>query len=385
MADSDARPKRHHPPVRDPLAIFLSALRVFVGFRRAVRTLLVGAALGTMLVSSVAAAAPSSAKQRTLAARGPVTALAADGDRAALVVSGRGDSCSSVIVWEPMRRRVVRLHTSVYFCGSIRSGTPAVALAGTRAAWLGISGGNSLETHVLTATLAGPTPVELAFEVLPPGGGGTFAGKLAGDGALLAFTVELRCTESEGTEHPCPPGRKTGYVLEATVWRVAGRGRCPLSSVRRCSLVAKADGELSVLAVDAGRIAVRTETGLRLLTAGGDVLQEFDVTARTAALSGNRLAVRTADAVEVYDTGSGERTARFAAAGHLRLEDLDRDILVTASGRTVTLRRLGDGRTTTIRAGGTARAQLERPGLFVAAGRRVTFTPMRDVLRRLGE
>jgi len=82
---------------------------------------------------------------------------------------------------------------------------------------------------------------------------------------------------------------------------------------------------------------------------------------------------------------TGQRTARVTAARHLRLEDLDRDILVTASGRTVTLRKLSNGRTTTIRAGGTARAQLERPGLFVAAGRRVTFTPMRDVLRRLGE
>jgi hypothetical protein len=94
--------------------------------------------------------------------------------------------------------------------------------------------------------------------------------------------------------------------------------------------------------------------------------------------------VRTADAVEVYDTGSGRLTARFAAASGLRREDLDRDILVTASGGTVTLRRLGGGRTSTIQVGGIARAQLERPGLFVAGGRRVKFTPMRDVLRRLG-
>jgi hypothetical protein len=118
------------------------------------------------------------------------------------------------------------------------------------------------------------------------------------------------------------------------------------------------------------------------LTASGHVLRDFDLTARQAALSGNRLAVRMADAV-VYDTATGKLAARFSAASHLRLEDLDHDIVVTALGRTVTLRRLGDGWTYTIRAGGTARAQLERPGLFVAGGRRVVFTPMRDVLRRL--
>jgi hypothetical protein len=139
-----------------------------------------------------------------------------------------------------------------------------------------------------------------------------------------------------------------------------------------------------VFAVDSGRIVVRTESGVQLLTAGGDVLQEFDVRARAAALSGDRLAVRTADAVEVYDAGSGELFARFPAAPSLTLEDLDGGILVTASGRTVILRKLSNRKTTTIRAGGFAHAQLERPGLFVAGGRRVTFTLMREVLRRLG-
>jgi hypothetical protein len=144
------------------------------------------------------------------------------------------------------------------------------------------------------------------------------------------------------------------------------------------------DGELSVLAVDAGRVVVRTQSGVSLLTAGGAVQHTFDVIARSAQLSGDRLAIRVSDAVEVYDTSSGERTARFPAARALRLQDLDRNILVTASGATVTLHRLGDGRTSTIRAGGTAVAQLESPGLFVAGGHRVTFTPLRDVLRQLG-
>jgi hypothetical protein len=369
----------------------------------AMRTLVAGAALGTMLIASVAAAASGAAKPRTLATRGPVTALAADGDRAALVVSVPyvesrgypGFGCASVVVWEPTRRRVVRLKRP---CGpndeiSRREGTHGVALAGTRAAWLHVGGGHTLETVLETATLARPRPASRAYGASYEGGDGDFVREPVGDGALLAFTVDRRCdahaeqNEGPGAENQCPPGRNSGYVVAATVWRVGGRSPCPDGRVgpRACRRVASADGELSVLAVDAGRIVVRTESGVRLLTAGGAVLQEFDLRARSAALSGNRLAVRTADAVEVYDTNSGQRTAWFPAASALRLQDLDRDILVTATGGTVTLRRLGDGRTSTIRAGRTALAQLERPGLFVARGRRVTFTPIRDVLRRLDE
>jgi hypothetical protein len=75
------------------------------------RILLAAASLGTMLVASVAAAAPGVANPRTLATRFPVWALAGDGDRVALPVwsssrSPRG-RCG-VVVWEPTRSRVVR-------------------------------------------------------------------------------------------------------------------------------------------------------------------------------------------------------------------------------------------------------------------------------------
>jgi len=88
--------------------------------------------------------------------------------------------------------------------------------------------------------------------------------------------------------------------------------------------------------------------------------------------------------VEVYDVDSGRLAARFPAQKGLALEDLEGDVLVTASGKTVTLHRLGDGRTAAIQAGGVPRVQLEAPGLFVAAAHRVTFTPMAEVVRRLG-
>jgi hypothetical protein len=200
------------------------------------------------------------------------------------------------MVWQPARRRIERLESAAK-CEStdrlIRRGAPILALAGSRAAWLQLTGGNRLETILKSATLARPTPV----------------------------------------------------------W-----------------IVAKAASELSVLAVDAGRIAARTESGIRLLTAGGRVLQDLPVRASAAALSRNRLAVRTRDAVEVYDTGSGGLTDHFVAAKGVRLQDLEGDILVTASGNTFTLRRLGDRRTSTIRVNRTTLARLEPAGLFLRPG-----------------
>jgi hypothetical protein len=359
-------------------------------YHRLVRTFLAGAALATLLLASVAAAAPGAPPKYVRKTSGPVLSLAADGDRAAFIVEGRVKECWSVMVWQPARRRIHRLQSAAA-CESNdrpnRRGLPTVALAGTRAAWLWITGGNNLETIISSATVARPKPVWLAYGAADDGVAGSFVRQPAGDGSLLAFTSEVRCHPAyEGSI--CPPSREPGDITEATVWRVGGNGRCssPLSSTPvRCSVVAKADSELSVLAVDAGRIAVRTETGLRLFTAAGRALRDIDVKPQAAALSGNRLAVRTASAVEVYDTENGDRLDQLSVPKAVRLEDLDGDILVTAWGGTVTLRRLGDGSTTRIGAGRTGLAQLERPGLFVASGRRVTFIPMRDVLRRLGE
>lgn len=359
------------------------------------RTLLIGA-LGTMLVAS--AAAPGAAPQTARSTSGPVLALAADGNRASFIVAGRF-KCISVMIWEPVRRRAVRLQAA-RTCetsdrGGARSGPPGVGLAGTRAAWLKVGGGITLETYVRTATLGRPSPADVAMGVAHGGFGGlygTFARSPVGDGTLLALTIEERCYSFDDGDPPrryqCPPGHRTGDIVQATIWRVGGLGgRCPLAprtEPTRCSVVAKADSELSVLAVDAGRIAARTVTGLRLLTADGRVLRDLPVKALDARLSGNRLAVRTASTVEVYDTGTRELVAQFPVASGSRLQDLHRGILVTAQGETVRLRRLGTSRTTTLRVGGTALADLESSGLFTAGARSVKFMPMRDVLRRLG-
>jgi dipeptidyl aminopeptidase/acylaminoacyl peptidase len=317
--------------------------------------------------------------------------LSADGSRAALIV-GRG-GCSSVELWEPSRARVVRPEGP---CGEgvdVTGNTVlrGVALAGTRVAWLHSYGANVQYTDISTATLDHPTPALLDEESANGGGFGLVAGEPVGDGGLLAFTVSSRCDADPGSDspQPCPPGRKTGDVDGATIWRFGGRTRCgsgtldPEGGPQLCTAVAHADGELRVLAVDSGRIAAGTGDGVRLLSDDGKLLRDLPAAGSAAALSGNRLALRTVDAVEVYDTGSGRRTDRFPVPRAVKLDDLEGDILVTASGATVTLRRLGDGRTTEIHTRGAAQAELEQPGLFVAGIRRVTFMSMQEVLRRL--
>jgi hypothetical protein len=318
-----------------------------------------------------------------------IAELAADGGLVAVVVEAEPRICAGIEAWEPARRRLVRL--ALESCGDNGARyQPAhgLAVAGRHVAWLAVSGGNTLETSVVTATPDRPSPVTLAHEGADDGGSGDVASEPVGHDRLLVFTVSHHCDAhaSGGRPGDCPPGRKGGDVVKTTLWRFGGSTRCPDTyekAVDLCTAVGEADGELTVLAVDSARVAARTDDGVRLISLAGKALRDFPVTSTAAALSGDRLALRTTDAVEIYDTGTGQRTDRIPLAKAATLEDLEGDILVTASGDTVTLRRLGDGRTLTLRTDGRAKAALERPGLYLAGARRVAFTPMRDILRRL--
>ncbi len=353
-----------------------------------------GGSLGVAALLAASAAAPSRTPV-TVKTKGPVRSLAADGKRAAFVVHVRcGRSglcvgsealCATVNVWAPSRGRATQLeHTCP---NDFIPSTGGIALAGKRAGWVQtFFGMTDTETIVKTATLARPKPVIVAYALGGAYGNyGDAALAPVGDARLLVFTIERRCAEQGEDGPPCPPGRRAGDVIAATIWRLPGHDRCPADSVvRRCARVARADGELTVLAVDAGRIATRTDDGVSLLTAGGGRLRDFPVAkVRAGALSGSRLALRVPGAVEVYDTGSGQLVKSYSVSSSERLEDLEHGILVTVKGRTVALRRILDGKTATIHTRGIAHAQLEPPGLFVAGGRRVSFAPMSRVLRML--
>ena len=319
---------------------------------------------------------------------GRISELAADGGLAAIVVNAEPRVCAGIEAWQPARRRFARLaREGCVDTGVLYQPAHGIAAAGAHVAWLQVNGGNSLETQVVTATLGRSALVTLADEGADQDGLGNVAEEPVGGDGLLVFTGSRHCDEYALNErYRCPPGRKIGDVSRATIWRLGGTARCGGDEYgpRLCTKVAEADGALSVLAADAGRIAARTDEGVRLLTATGKVLRDFPVIAKAAALSGNRLALRTADAVEVYDVGSGRRTDRFVVGKAVTLQDLEGDILATAGVKTVSLRKLGNGRTVAFGTVGPAKAAIEKPGLFLAGSHRVTFTPMQDVLRRLG-
>jgi hypothetical protein len=235
------------------------------------------------------------------------------------------------------------------------------------------------------ATPEQPSAVLLADEAAQEDGVGRVASRPVGQGGLLAFTITHRCSSDGASEDACPPGRSDRDIVDATVWRLGGSKRClKRLSNATCTVVARSDGQLLVLAADGRRIVARTDDGVRLLSASGSVLRDFPVEATAAALSGTRLALRTGSAVEIYDTGSGELAKRLPVANAVSLADLGGDILVTTSSSTVTLRRLADARTFALHTDGAAKAKLADRGLFFAGTHRVAFMPLRDVLRRLG-
>jgi Tol biopolymer transport system component len=303
-----------------------------------------------------------------------ISELAADGGLAAVVVSAPPRVCAGVESWEPAKKRFVRLRREGCIDnGSLYQPAHGLAVAGAHVAWLETNGGMTLETAVETATPDSPRPVTLADEAASEDGVGFEADPPVGSDGLLAFTVTHRC-EGNGAKNDCPPGRQSGDVVDTTLWRLTG------SAPR---VAARAHGRLVVLAADAHRIVAQTDNGVRLLSAGGTTIRTFSANATAAALSGNRLALQTPGAVEVYDTRSGRLTKRVRVVTAGDLADLEGDVLVTTSGATVTLRHLTGGRTVTFHTDGAANAKLTSAGLFLAGTHRVTFVPLRDVLRRL--
>jgi Tol biopolymer transport system component len=319
---------------------------------------------------------------RRLDVRAKIGAIAADGARIAFITGATRTDCDHIAIWTPSSRSVTRRLPAP--CGRPREYLDTlgpVALAQTHVAWRSEECcGNNEYTHVSAARL--PYPRSGGFGLADAafgGGGGTLADGPVGHGNLMTFAVEdFVCDEPAPGEEDCPPG-----PTDTTVWRLGGGGRCP-SDGRPvgCSMVAKIDGEAHVLDVDAGRLVVGTPTDLEVLTVDGRIVRSLPLGPDAAALSGNRLAVETIEGVDVYDIRSGRRTARFS--GLSDLQGLEGDILVAAPAEGVVLRRLDTDRSITIAAGSDDRARLERPGLFLVGAHRITFTPMREILRRLG-
>jgi hypothetical protein len=171
---------------------------------------LVVLALAVSALACAAAATSNPSRSITLTTRGPVVALAADGDRAALVISGRGRW--QILGWEPRRKRTIPIHTVVNGdCGVVCGPRGSLALAGTRVAWDEASGGNSLETTVSSATFARRRALSLAagsWDVSVDGSGDEALGP-AGDRKLWRSRIRSTVpTQSRKGSHRARPAER---------------------------------------------------------------------------------------------------------------------------------------------------------------------------------
>jgi hypothetical protein len=347
----------------------------------------------------------------TLALAGPVRELAADGGRVAILLQTSRPNCARdrIAVWGPRARTLVPIAAAP--CAqsvSTGAGLFGTALAGTRVAYVEFAGGNARELQLRLATLAQPRPTTVASAAFGlDAEQGTYIGRLAGDGALLAFDWWSLC-------RPCATVNPAGP--RGSVWRIVPAGSaCPdggLGSRRRCTLVAGALGRLRLLAVGGGLVAMKGADGSLLVTsAAGTVRSTVPFgpgQLRTARIDGDGKTVVALvsssgrNALTVLAPGGAlRRTIQLPAtktAGDdpcgdpegclvptLRLEDLHSGVAVYVLGRDVHLVDVATGRDRKIRVpgAGPVHAQLEPPGLYYsyrpAASRnrgRVKFIPM---------
>jgi hypothetical protein len=376
--------------------------------------------VGLLVLTAFAGGAGGASTPRTLALAGPVSELAADGGRVAILLRTGSSNCARdrVAVWVPATRTFVPIGASA--CASSTStgaGLEGVALAGKQVAYVQFAGGNLRELQLRLATLARPRPATAASAAFGlDAETGTYIGRVAGDGSLLAFDWWSQCA-------PCAQVAPVGP--RSSVWRILPSGSaCPASSglgaQPRCRLVRALLGSLRLLAVGGGLVAMGSgDAFVDVRSADGTPLYSgvFPGTVKAARVDGDRLLVLTRSGAQnslwTGDTHSSDgrrsgpwplpasKSSGDAVCGDpngcklpaLRLEDFQSGIVVYVVGRDVHLLRLSDKKEVKIRASGLGpvHAQLEASGLFYSyrpsarPGRgRVAFMPMATVLARFG-
>lgn len=373
------------------------------------------AAIATLLAAQASAA---TAPARTLRLTGPVKELAADGGRVAFVLQTSAPRCTSsrVAVWQPSTGSLAPIGVSP--CSeslSTGAGIFSVALAGTRVAYVQFAGGNTRELQLRSTTVAQRAPATVASASFGlDESSGTYIGRVAGDGSLLAFDWWNVCPACAGAARPQPD--------RSAVFRSASSGDpCPnagLGSLRRCTVVRAGFGTLRLLSVAGGSVAllqpdgsvaVASAAGITSATiafAAGELrAARLDSDGRSLAAlvaSGGKNLLRAYDASGTLAATYPLPTARTSGDATcddpngcrlpaLRLEDLQSGIAVYVLGSDVHLLRLADGKSATVRAPGRTpvHAQLEPDGLYysyslAARSSRIAFLSFSAVVAKLG-
>jgi hypothetical protein len=334
-----------------------------------------------------------------LSIRGAITKLAADGDRAAALATGKGGgSCSlgnRVLVWNASSRKATSLEglrTPQCFGGQAPDTTvEELAIGGDTVAWITESEvGNTQGWHDLfVAKLSGGAAKRIDHvsgrDSYPADGG--WLGYLRGGRRLLAYDKWQTFCEP-------PPGYGCGSrdawirVGRTSLMRIAGGRRIVTKrGAGSYRLDAVGGGRMAVEAAD-GSLRVLAPTGARIATvpsSNGDLPLSI-------ALSSTRLAVvRWSRTLDLYNpaTGAKGRSLPLGDATPVTLAGVnDRLALLQRPGRLV-LVRLRDGRVISLPLPPhLAGAALTERGLFYAYSvrrarkSRIVFEPTAALLKR---
>lgn len=300
------------------------------------RLLVLGAAL--LVLVPAAGAAPV----RSVTAPAPVIALAADGSRAAYAVGfSRGD-CNRVRLWNRDPPGVTRLGRGTS-CVRTSTGTAitAVALAGRRALWLHVTGGNIREWSLWTATGHLPAARRLRFA------------RADADGPAPIVL---------GSGDSSAPGDILPYAVGRTVTalRVTGSRRFAWTAPARVVALSANGGELAVAAED-GTVTV--------LDAGGSVLRRetFAGSIDAVRVTGDALLVQSGRSLELR---RGSRRSIYSLVAGVTLADAEGNRAVLVGGGKVRALDLDSGNASVVADGSFA--ELEGTVLAVASGRTVS-------------
>ena len=237
--------------------------------------------------------------------------LAVDGNRVAVTTSGKKGRCGRVVVWTAPGRRSRSFKTGEGCVEATRGySVDELALGGGQVAWVGVTGGNNVELHLLAAKLSGGAAKEIAFASWSGDGRGEWIGRLLGGGPLLAYNGWAVVCDTDS----CPPTplRLTGQEL---VRIAAGRPR----------VVKRGAGSYPLSAVGGGRMAVESEGAVTVLGPSGSRLATVAAVEgnppRAIALSSTRLAIERTSTLDLYGptTGAEEKSLPLGTAAALRL------------------------------------------------------------------
>jgi hypothetical protein len=315
---------------------------------------IVAIAVCVLAVALPAAAAPGPVA-RVKNTNGWIEAIAMDGPRLAYAVEG-GVGCTKVLVWN-VQTQDGALASGKGTCGadstSTGAGVTAIAVAGTRLAWLVNEGGNTESSDTLyAASLPHPKERRVA-SVLRTGNvdgtlTGSWLGGLVGGGDRIA--VNQFTTDTSGT-------------VATTALRRLGA---------QLITIAAGPGTLRAMSLSGRRIAVlRSDQAVALYdTESGRLLRTLaPSSAREVALFRDTVVVLTrTQTVEIFDVRTGGLRHAFPIAAGAAGLDVYGSIAAYSVGRTVHVLRLSDGADRLLATAPRAIAgvQIEAPGIIYA-------------------